>query len=425
MNSVVTFQSNWNHRLVTWPIILFSIVFIIWAAYSEIDESVRGQGKIIPSGKTKIIQHLEGGIISDILISDGDNVSKGDPLFILSQAFFLSDKNEKKIDLYALFAQKKRLDAEIAEKDKIKFDDKLKKYIPEIIANEKRILKVAMQEFNGELALLQDDIDKRTYKITEMKNKLHNLALELAIAKENVTIQENLVRQGASSRQMYLAELAKKQNIVTQKQSLKNSIPVVREELQEARKKYKNFKSKEHAKQLKELSKVKVSIQKLLEKTKANDDREIRRTIKSPVNGQVKKLYFHTIGGIIKPGDSVAEITPLDDSLMVEARIKTSDRGLVWIGQDVNVEVTAYESTRYGTLEGKLIYISSDSFLDKTTSESFYEVKVKTGKSSFGEDHEVLAGMVANINIKTGKKSVLEYILKPLKDISQKSLHEH
>lgn len=425
MNSIVTFQSNWNHRLVTWPIMLFTITFFIWAANSEIDESVRGQGKIIPSGKTKIIQHLEGGIISDILIKDGDSVNKDDPLFKLSQAFFLSDKNEKKIELYALFAQKKRLEAEISEKNTIEFDDKLKKYIPGIIANEKRILKVAMQEFKGELSLLQDDIDKKTYKIKEMKNKLHNLDLELAIAKENVTIQENLVKRGASSRQMYLTQLAKKQSIVTQKQSLKNSIPVVREELQEATKKYKNFKSKEHSKQLKELSKVKVSIQKLLEKSKANDDREIRRTIVSPVNGQVKKLYFHTIGGIIKPGDAVAEITPIDDSLMVEARIKTSDRGLIWISQDVNVEITAYESTRYGTLEGKLVYISSDSFIDKTTSESFYEVKVKTDKSSFGKDNEILAGMVANINIKTGKKSVLEYILKPLKDISQKSLHEH
>lgn len=425
MNSVITFQTNWNHRLVTWPIMLLAVVFVIWAAYSEIDESVRGQGKVIPSGKTKIIQHLEGGIISDILIKEGDNVKKDDALFKLSQAFFLSDKNEKKIELYALLAQKHRLEAEILEKDFIEFDNKLNKYIPEIISNEIKIFQADRLSFKGELSLLQDAIDIKTYKITEMQNKLHNLSLELAIAKENVSIQENLVRQGASSRQMYLAELAKKQNLITQRQSLKNSIPVVEEELEETKKKYKNFKSQEHSKQLKEMSKVKISIQKLLEKSKANNDREVRRTIKSPVNGQVKKLYFHTIGGIIKPGDAIAEITPIDDSLMVEARIKTSDRGLIWVGQDVNVEITAYDTSRYGTLEGKLIYISSDSFIDKATSENFYEVKVKTKQSSFGENNEVLAGMVSNINIKTGKKSVLEYILKPLKDISDRSLHEH
>ncbi len=424
MNSIISFESNWNHRLATWPIMLFMIVFIVWAAMSEIDESVRGEGKVIPSGQTKIIQHLEGGIISEILVKEGDSVKKGDALYKLSQAFFLSDQNEKKIELYALLAKKTRLKAEIAEANNVVFDDKLKEFIPEIISNEKRIFNFDRREFKGEYELLQDDKDKKTFKIKEMKNKLQNLDLELSIAKENVKIQENLVRLGAASRQMYLKELAKKQSIVTQKQSLKNSIPVIEKELQEAIKKQKNFNSKEHSKQLKELSKVRIAINKLLEKDKANSDRETRKTIISPVNGEIKRLYFHTIGGIIKPGDNVAEITPIDDTLMVQAKIKTSDRGLIWEGQDVSVEVTAYDTSRYGTLDGKLIYISSDSFTDKQGN-SFYEVKVQTTKSSFGNENEILAGMIANINIKTGKKSILEYILKPLKDIQTNSLREH
>ena len=424
MNSIVSFESKWNHRIVTWPIMLFMVVFVVWAALSEVDETVRGEGRVIPSGQTKIIQHLEGGIIADILVDEGDIVKKGQPLFKLSQAFFLSDQNEKKIELYALLAKKSRLEAEIAEKDDVVFDEKLAKFIPNIIANERKIFNASREDFKGELALLKDDIDKRTYRITEMSNKLTNLDLELAIAKENVSIQENLVRQGASSRQMYLQELAKKQSLVTQQESLKNSLPIVRSELDEAKKKYDNFKSKEHSKQLKELSKVSVEINKLLEKNRANSDREVRKTIISPVNGEVKKLYFHTIGGIIKPGDTVVEITPIDGSLMIEARIKTSDRALIWEGQDVSVEITAYDFSRYGTLEGKLIYISSDSFMDKNGF-NFYEAKIKTKKSSFGENEQVLAGMIANINIKTGKKSILEYILKPLKDIQTKSLREH
>lgn len=424
MNSIIPFDNRWNYRLVTWPIMAFMIVFIIWASVSEIDETVRGEGRVVPSGQTKIIQHLEGGIIAKILVKEGDLVEKGDPLFKLSQAFFLSDQNEKKIDLYALLAQEARLKAEVAEAKTLVFDKKLALKIPNVLANEHNIFNIDRRDFNEELALLQDDIDKKRLRILEMQNKLHNLDLELAIANENVNIQERLVKQGASSRKMYLQELSKKQSLITQKQSTEHLIPVTQEELQEAKKKFENYKSKEHAKQLKELSKVRVAINKLLEKDKANSDRETRKVIKSPVNGEVNKLHFHTVGGIIKPGDDVVEITPLDGSLLIEGQIKTSDRGLIWEGQKVSVEVTAFDFSRYGSLEGTLVDISADSFVDNTGN-SFYEVKVKTKESSFGEEERVLPGMVANINIITGKKSILEYILKPLKDIQKKSLKEH
>jgi len=424
VNSIIPFETRWNYKIVTWPIMALMVAFIIWATLSEIDESVRGEGRVVPSGQTKIIQHLEGGIIAEILVKEGDIVKKGDPLFKLSQAFFLSDQNEKKIDLYALLAQETRLRAEIAEAKKVNFDSALEKHIPNVIENEKNIFIMDRQTFDEELSLLQDAIDKKRYSIMESENKLQNLALELAIAGENVSIQERLVTQGASSRKMYLQELAKKQSIITQMQSIEHTIPVIKEEQQEATKKFNNYKGIEHSKQLKEMSKVRVAINKLLEKDKANSDRETRKLIKSPVNGEVNKLHFHTVGGIIKPGDEVVEITPIDGSLMIEGQIKTSDRGLIWEGQKVSVDITAFDFSRYGSLEGILVDISADSFVDNSGN-SFYEVKIKTTKSSFGKEEQVLPGMVANINILTGKKSVLEYILKPLKDIKKKSLKEH
>jgi len=251
-----------------------------------------------------------------------------------------------------------------------------------------------------------------------MINKLHNLEMELKIANENVSIQEKLVKQGASSRQMYLTALAKKQSFVTEKQSLKNSIPIVREELKEANQKFQNYKSKEHVKQLKELGEVRLSISKLTERSKANSDREVRKTIKSPVKGTIKKIYFHTLGGIVKPGDPVVEITPIGDSLLILGQIKTSDRAKVWVGQKVSVSITAFEFSRYGALEGTLVTISSDSFTNEK-GVSFYEVKISTSKANFGENEIVLPGMSADINILTGKKTIMQYILKPLKDIKK------
>ena len=424
MNSIIDFETHWNHRLVTWPIMLFTTVFIVWASLSEVDETVTGSGNVVPSGQTKIIQHLEGGIIKKIFAKEGEHVKKAQPLFKLSQAFFLSDTEAKEIELDALLAQELRLKAEIKEKKSIKFSQKLKKNIPFIITNEQNIFLANKKSFDDQLELLEDTINKKTLEIAQMQNKLSNLDMELKIAKENVSIQENLVKQGASSRQMYLAQLAKKQSLNTQQQSLEHSIPVTNEELKEAQQKFENFRSTEHAKQLKELRDVRIKISQLKERSKANSDREVRKTIKSPVDGTIKKIYFHTIGGIVKPGDPVVEITPDGDSLLILAHIKTSDRARVWIGQKVSVSITAFDFSRYGSLDGTLVAISPDSFTDEKGA-SYYEVKVSTKKSSFGENERVLPGMSAQINILTGKKTIMEYILKPLKDIKKNALREH
>lgn len=402
----------------------FTAVFLIWASVSEVDESVHGQGNVVPSGQTKIIQHLEGGIIEEINIKEGEVVKKEQSLFKLSQAFFLSDQQEKQIELYSLYAEDARLQAEIDEKESVSFDKSYKNEIPHIIKNEQSVFEVNRRSFNEELSILKEGVSKKEFEIIEMTNKLFNLETELKIAKENVSIQESLVKQGASSRQMYLQALATKQNFITQSESLKNSIPIVRNELEEAQKKYENFKSKEHAKQLKELREIRISITKLLKRSQANKDREVRKTITSPVNGTVKKMYFHTIGGIVKPGDPVVEITPIGDSLMIVGRIKTSDRARVWIGQTVSVSISAFDFSRYGALDGTLIAISPDSFVDNKGI-SYYEVKIKTDKASFSETELVLPGMSAEINILTGKKTIMEYILKPLKDIKQNALREH
>jgi len=424
MNSVIPFDNRWNHRLVTWPIMIFMVVFLVWATLSEVDESVRGEGRVVPSGQTKIIQHLEGGIVADILVEEGQNVAKGEVLYRLSQAFFQADQKEKELDLLALEARQLRLNAEIDEKTEVIFTKGLKEKIPYIINNEKKLFRSSRNDFKEESGALQDKIDKEEYRLKEMKQKVNNFRVELGIASEKLAIQERLMKKGAASRNDYLRELSVKQNLVTKIESLKSSIPVTKEEIQEATKKLKSYGSKEHSKQLKELTRVRIEMNKLLQKGKANSDRETRKLIKSPVNGEVNKLYFHTLGGIIKPGDKVAEITPIGASLTIEAQIKTSDRAMIWEGQKVSVEITAFDFSKYGMLDGTLISISPDSFTDERGG-SYYQVKVKTTESSFSQDELILPGMIANLNILTGKKSILEYILKPLKDIKSQSLKEH
>jgi len=413
-------ETNWNHRIVTFPIILFSTLFIAWTVFSEVDEVVRGEGKVIPSSQTKVLQHLEGGIVEEIFVKEGQEVRKGDAIYRLKNALSQSDSNKKDIALIAFKAQSQRLQAQVSF-GKLVFSDDVEKAM--ISESERNIFKQEMQNFDDELSTLNDILKQSKLEKKQKSFRLANLRTELKTASQNLAIMEKLVKKGAASKTQYLAELSKKQSLVTDITDIKNSIPIMIEKISESVNKIKSYKSETKSKWLKKLSEVETKIKQLSEEKHAQSDREERKVIVSPVNGLVKKLYFHTIGGIIKSGDQIAEITPIDDNLVIEARIKTNDRGQVLVGQEVSIEITAYNYAKFGLLEGELISISSDSFVDKNGGD-YYEVKVQADKHEFASDKPIMPGMVSNINILTGKKTIFEYILKPLKDISRNALHE-
>lgn len=416
-------ETKWNYYVSVVPIMLFFIAFISWSSFSEIDEVVRGTGKVIPSGQTKVLQNLEGGIISGIKVQEGDKVSKGEVIYSLSNEFFKADLKSKEIDLLVYKASIIRLEASIDEKESLSFPKELEEKIPDIINNEKRIFDEDLSNKKAKIDIARDQLSQKKYKLKEAQTKFENLSLELNLAQANMKILESLYKKKVVSKKEYIAELSKKQNIVTKLSETRNSIPIIKEEIEEAKKKIQTVKSDIRTKHLQKYSMLKAEINKLVERNKANTDREIRKDVVSPVNGIVNKLYFYTVGGIVKPGDKMAEITPLEDSLTIEARVSTSDRALIWAGQNVSVEITAYDFSKFGLLTGKLISISPDSFEDRNGN-VFYIVKVKANANQFAPDLPILPGMVANINILTGKKTILQYLIKPLKDISKNALSE-
>ena len=424
MNNRLFEEKDWNYYTTVIPIMLFFIIFLSWAAFSQIDETIKGTGKVVPSGQTKVIQNLEGGIVSAILVNEGDNVKKGDTIYNLSNAFFSADSITKEIDLLTFQAILIRLDALIENKTVVDFPEELKQKIPEIVENETKIFYEDLENNQRKIEIARDQFNQKDYKLRETKIRFNNLSIELNLAVENMKILDELLNKKVASRKEYIAELSKKQSIVTQIEETRNSIPILQEELEEARKKIASAESENKSKLLSKYTEVKTEINKLVEKNKANADREQRKSVISPVNGIINKLYFYTEGGIVKPGDKLAEITPIEDNLTIEAKIKSSDRAFIWEGQDVSIEITAYDFSRYGLLNGKLISISPDSFEDKNGS-IYYIAKINADVNSFGEELPILPGMVANVNILTGKKTVLEYILKPLKDIRKNALSEN
>jgi HlyD family secretion protein/adhesin transport system membrane fusion protein len=423
MNNRLFEEKNWNYYTTVIPIMIFFTIFLSWATFSEVDEAIKGTGRVVPSGQTKVIQNLEGGIISAILVEEGKTVKKGDIIYNLSNAFFSSEFVTKEIDLLSLQAVLVRLEALIDNKTTIEFPEELKKKIPDIIENETRIFYEDLENNQRKVDIAKDQYNQKDYKLRETKIRFNNLSIELNLAMENMKILDELLNKKVASKKEYILELSKKQNIVTQIDETRNSIPILQEEIEESKKKIASVESENRSKQLSKYSEIKTEINKAIEKNKANVDREQRKSVISPVNGIINKLYFYTEGGIVKAGDKMAEITPIEDSLTIEAKIKSSDRAFIWEGQDVSVEITAYDFSKYGLLNGKLISISPDSFEDKNGS-IFYIAKIKADVNQFAPDLPILPGMVANVNILTGKKTVLQYIIKPLKDISKNALSE-
>ncbi len=417
-------EEKWNYYPLVIPIVLFFTLFILWASFSQIDEVVRGEGKVIPSGQTKVLQHFEGGIISEILVSPGDHVKKGDILYRLENEYFDADLNSKAIELMAYEAKALRLQALINEKNVLLYSDTFRRLLPSIIQNEMHIFREEKSKYKNKIAIAQDQLRQKEYKLDELESKFQNLSIELQLATENMSIQEDLLKKKVTSRKNYIVELAKKQRIYTQIEEVRSAIPIVKEEIKEWQRKVKTVESDEKSKLYDQYSLIQVEIKKLQEKNKANKDRDTRKEVVSPVNGVINMLYFHTINGIVKAGDKMAEITPLEDNLMIEAKIKTSDRALIWVGQDVSIEITSYDFSKYGLLKGKLIGIAPDSTMDKMGN-TYYLVKIQANDYQFDNDSPIMMGMIANINILTTKRTVMHYLLKPLKDITKNSLGEH
>ncbi|MGE4419440.1 MAG: HlyD family type I secretion periplasmic adaptor subunit [Sulfurimonas sp.] len=415
-------EENWNYRLVIYPMMAFVVIFFVWAAFAEIDEVVKGEGRVIPSGQTKILQHFEGGIITDILISEGDSVKKGDVLYTLKNDYFMADLKSQELEIMALQAKAMRLEALIDSKNLV-FAKEFIQNISGIVESERQTFEEENANHKRQLGIAQDQLKQKVLRLDELNMKLQNLEMEMQLANENMQIQDALLKKNVVSRKNYLVELSKKQTLVTEIQNVRSLIPIVKEEIKESQKKVQSVNSEMLSKNLKQLSEVKLSIRQIQEKYKASLDRDLRKDIVSPVNGVVNKLYFNTVEGIIKPGDNIAEITPVEDKLVIEAKIKSSDRAQIWNNQKVSIEITAYDFSKYGLLEGRVVSISPDSTEDKLGNR-YYMLRVKADTLGFDEDSQILPGMVANINIITGKKSVLRYLIKPLKDIAQNSFKE-
>ena len=391
------------------------ITFIIWASLAEIDEITRGDGDVIPYGQNQIIQNLEGGIVDSILVEEGQPVKAGEVILKINNAKSTSTSRTNEMKYYELEAKRLRL---YAEANQLPFE------APEVDDDELRTqIKLAenlylsnKKEFSAKDNSLVNQIEQKNQAYKEASAKVKSLEKSLEFVTEEIQMTAPMVREGVKSKVDFL-KLKREAN------SIENDIEATRLSLPRLQSAIDEFKNKrKEAKQLfintakKELNEVIAEISRLKTKQVAFSDQVNRTMVKSPVDGIVQKLFVNTVGGVIKPGADLVEIVPTNKKLFLEIKIKPSDIAFIHPGAEAKVKVSAYDFAIHGSLSGKVVNISPDTITDKKDN-TFYLIHVTTEKNYLGtEEHplKIIPGMTVNVDIITGKKTVMQYILKPI-----------
>lgn len=358
--------------------------FVYWASASRIDEITRGQGKVVPTTFLQVVQSLEGGIVSEIAAREGERVSKGQVLLRIDESAFTSALNESAAQRDNLMATIARLEAEADDRDAIDFPADLLERRPDLARSETRLF--------------------ASRRDTLLSGEAH-LSQSLALKRQELEITIPLAERGIVSQ----VELLRLQSAVNDTES----------ELRRLRSDYQK-------EVLSKASEARAKLEQVAQSVGAYEDKIRRATLLSPVNGIINKVHFNTIGGVIRPGEPIVEIVPLDGDLVVEANVNPADIGFIHPGQEATVKLTAYDFSIYGGLKGVVEQISADTFTNER-GESFYKIRVRTGERSLqtgGETLEILPGMQAQVDILTGEKSVLDYIFKPLLRAKMNALTE-
>jgi len=404
---------------------LLLVIFLIWAALTTLDEVTRGMGQVIPSQRVQVIQNLEGGILEEILVQENQIVNKGDVLVRINNRMAASQFRDVAGKAREHEAAVARLQAE-GEGRAFSLPSGLQQSDPQIASDQEAIYRARQQQIQSELGVLQSQQQQKQQEISEMQSRLAQLERNLELTRQQRDIAKPLVDQGVYPKVDFLNLEREVSNLQGDIDALRLAIPRARSATEEIRRRMSQRQAEYRAQSLDELNRRRVDLKSLQEMMSAGEDRVTRTDVRSPVRGTVKQLNLNTLGGVVKPGEPIMEIVPLDDTLLVEARVRPADIAFLRPGQKAVIKITAYDFSIFGGLDGVVEAISADTILDEKR-EQFYRVKLRTQSGALnyrGENLPIIPGMTASVDILTGEKSVLSYLLKPILKMKQNALRE-
>ncbi|MBX8476040.1 HlyD family type I secretion periplasmic adaptor subunit [Pseudomonas cichorii] len=424
-NSALQQDSSDAQRLTVWVATALILTALIWANYAVLQEVATGEGKAIPSSKVQVIQNLEGGIVTEIFVREGQVVNKGDTLLRLDDTRFLSNRGESEVDRLTLTAQVERLAAE-AEGRPLLLPQELLDKAPQVAADERALHESRQRRLDGEQRTLNEQLRQKTQELAEFRARQEQFRNSLALVQQELDMSIPLVGSGAVSP---VEILRLKRNAVEMRGSMNaNTLAIPRAEaaINEIKSRIQESELTFRSEASRELNEKRADLAKISANRIAIDDRMTRTTVTSPVRGIVKTLKINTIGGVVQPGSDLLEIVPLEDNLLIEARVRPQDVAFLHPGQKAMVKFSAYDYTIYGGLPARLEMIGADTVTDDKGN-SFYLIQVRTDRNHLGGDEKpllIIPGMVATVDIITGEKSVMDYLLKPVLKGGSEALRE-
>lgn len=403
-------------RITLWAILAFFVIMIAWASLADIDEVTRGDGKAIPSSRLQKIQNLEGGIVAEVFVHEGEVVKAGAPLLRLDDTRFRSNAGESEADRLALEARIQRLTAQLDNKESLTLSPEIVEKSPDIANGEMELFASVNKRIQSEVSGLEEQLIQKKQELLDYQAKGEQYRRSLGLLQQEIGMSEPLVAKGAISRVEVLRLRRSEVETRGQLESVTLAVPRAQAAIKEIESKISETRGRYRSEALSQLNEARTDLSKIEASGKAIEDRVNRTLVTSPVRGIVQQLMVNTIGGVIQPGNDLVEIVPLDDTLLVEAKIRPQDIAFLRPGQEAMVKFTAYDYTIYGGLKAKLEQISPDTVTDKD-GKSFYVIRLRTEKNHLGSDEKpliIIPGMVASVDIITGKKTILSYLLKPI-----------
>lgn len=405
-------------------VVVFFICFFLWAGFTSVDEFTRGEGKVIPSQQIQIIQNLEGGILAERYVKEGDIVERGQVLVRLDDTRFSSSLREAGVTLAQLQIKSLRLRTE-AEGTPFSIPPK-SKWSDTLIREERAFYDSRQDEFRGNRQVLAQQANQKQQELSELSAKRQRIGRSFKLLETELNLTRPLVSQGAVS-EVELLRLERQLNdLHGELNAARLALPRARSSLAEAQEKSSNLVLLFQREAREQLNEVTLELSRLTETSEALVDRVRRTLVTSPVTGTVKRLLVNTIGGVIQPGMDIAEIVPSEETLLIEAKIRPADIAYLYPGQNAKVKFTAYDFSVMGGLDGKVIHISPDTITDEQN-ESFYLVRVETSRvftAPDGTELPIIPGMTVSVDVLTGEKTILDYLLKPILKTKQLALRE-